>query len=418
MKACLFLLATLSFSLISFGQSNERDTRKEVIITVSNPLKRSRENVMIFIPNESLRGKFELNSASFVVLENGKAVAADFVNDHQRKGIVFIIDNLGAAAVKTFVLSGGPNTTAFTKRTQAELSHRTGGTWKNREYIGGKFQNVKFIRVPPEHKDHSWFIRYEGPGWESDKVGYRFYLDQRNATDVFGKLNSDMTLQLVGQDNFDSYHELQPWGMDVMKVGKSLGIGSIGAIDKNGSVARVEKTDSVTCAISANGNVYSSIETNYYGWAVGQQKTNLKSGISIHAGTRLSHQELELDEAFADLCTGIVKDTTAVLIRNSGSKNAYGFLATYGKQSLNNDELGLVVFFKPESFQGFTADEFSNIVRLKTLQNKIDYYFGAAWVREPGGIRDEKAFREYLQQTAEELANPVLIRIGVDAALR
>ena len=122
------------------------------------------------------------------------------------------------------------------------------GKFENREYIGGAFKNVDFLRVPPEHKDHSWFIRYEGPGWESDKVGYRFYLDQRNATDVFGKKIPDMVLQNVGLDGFDSYHNLQPWGMDVMKVGKSLGVGSIGSV-VNGGAVRVEKTDSVNCRI-------------------------------------------------------------------------------------------------------------------------------------------------------------------------
>jgi hypothetical protein len=412
MKVCLILLATFCLYFVSHAQSTGKNARKEAQISISNPLNRARENVMVFIPEEQLKSNFEFNSMSFVVLENGKPIAADFVNDHQRKGVVFVVDKLGAGAEKTFVINTSKSTTAFTKKTQAELSHRTGGAWKNREYIGGTFRNVKHLRVPPEHKDHSWFIRYEGPGWESDKVGYRFYLDQRNATDVFGKLNSGMVLQNVGQDNFDSYHELQPWGMDIMKVGKSLGIGSIGAIDKNGAVARVEKTDSVNCAIAMNGNIYSSIETNYKGWSVGQQKTDLRSLISIHGGTRLTHQELNLGGAFAGLCTGIVKDTSAILIRESGSKKAYGFIATYGKQSLNNDELGLVVFFKPENFLEFTADDFSNIVKLKTIQNKVDYYFAAAWVREPGGIVDEKAFREYIQQTAEELANPILVKVS------
>ena len=181
----------------------------------------------------------------------------------------------------------------YKKLTQAELSYKTGGEWKNREYLGGAFKNVEYLRVPPEHKDHSWFIRYEGPGWESDKVGYRFYLDQRNATDVFGKKTSEPVLQQVGLEDFETYHHMQPWGMDVMKVGSSLGIGSIGAI-VNGSAIRVEKTDSVTCRIPENGNVYSSILTQYYGWKIGSKKHDVQSHISIHAGTRLTHQVLTI----------------------------------------------------------------------------------------------------------------------------
>lgn len=39
-------------------------------------------------------------------------------------------------------------------------------------------------------RDHAYYIKYERPGLESDKVGYRFYFDQRNAIDVFGKKTS------------------------------------------------------------------------------------------------------------------------------------------------------------------------------------------------------------------------------------
>jgi len=81
----------------------------------------------------------------------------------------------------------GNKTREYPKRTQAEISIKVGGEFVNRKYEGGAFQNIQFLRVPPEHTDHSNFIRYEGPGWESDIVGYRFYLDWRNAIDIFGK---------------------------------------------------------------------------------------------------------------------------------------------------------------------------------------------------------------------------------------
>jgi len=101
--------------------------------------------------------------------------------------------------------------------------------------------------------------------------------------------------------------------MDVMKVGKSLGIGSIGAM-ANGKITRVEMTDSVTSRITENGNVYSSILTNYYGWKIGEKKHNLQSRITIHAGTRLTHQFLTLTNNPENICTGIVKDKKAVLL--------------------------------------------------------------------------------------------------------
>src|SRR5699024_10733179 len=115
-------------------------------------------------------------------------------NEKDQRGIAFVIDELAANADITYTIrfnKEGEQTHNYKKRTQAELSIKKGGKFENREYIGGKFENVDSLRVPDEHTDHSWFIRYEGPGWESDKVGYRFYLDWRNATDVFGKTTEE-----------------------------------------------------------------------------------------------------------------------------------------------------------------------------------------------------------------------------------
>jgi hypothetical protein len=395
-----------------YSQSPEKLYPNSIKVSVTNPLKTARENVLVTVSQEQMgKAAKGFNFNSFVVFDGTKEIPSQQIKGRK---IGFVLPSLAAGESRALTIRFNPKGETkhnYTKRTQAELSHKTGGEWKNREYIGGAFKNVEYLRVPPEHKDHSWFIRYEGPGWESDKVGYRFYLDQRNATDLFGKKTSDMVMQQVGQDGFDSYHELQPWGMDVMKVGKTLGLGSIGAVLNNAAI-RVEKTDSVSCRISDNGTEYSSITTNYYGWKIGEEKVNLQSVISIHAGTRLSHQELTLNKEVDHLCTGLVKDKLADMWKDKGDETHFGYLATYGKQSLNNDELGLVVFFDPKSFKGFTEDEFSHIVALKTGGKKLDYYFLGAWVLEPGGITSKEQFESYVKQVAEELANPVRVQLS------
>ncbi|HYF70736.1 MAG TPA: DUF4861 domain-containing protein [Ohtaekwangia sp.] len=407
---CLILSVTVAES-----QSLEKEFPLSLTLEVTNPIDVAREHVMVIVPEEQIRKRnSDFNPNGFVVVDGEKEIASQFNrNDSQAKGIVFVLDKMYANEKRNVLIRYNPKaniTREYTKRTQAELSHRTGGKWVNREYLDGEFKNVDFLQVPPEHKDHSWFIRYEGPGWESDKVGYRFYLDQRNATDVFGKKTSDMILQQVGQDGFDSYHNMQPWGMDVMKVGNSLGIGSI-AVLQNGSAIRVEETDSVTCAIAENGPVYSSVVTDYYGWKHAAAKISLKSTLMIHAGSRLTHQVLNITGKADQLCTGIGKDKLATVSSSKGDKTRFGYLATYGKQSLNNDGLGVSVFFAPDDVIAFTEDAHSHIVNLRAVNGKVHYYFLAAWALEPGGIENEKQFKDYLNQVALELANPVRIKI-------
>jgi len=407
---------TLSISICLFfnlveAQSLSDAFPKTFTITISNPLTVQREEVMVNISDDQLKklaGNF--NPSAFVVLDGKTEIASQYNQyDKANGGIVFVVSKMNPKETRAITVRyavKGVNKRSYDKRTQAELSHKVGGKFVNREYVGGEFKNVDYLRVPPEHKDHSWFIRYEGPGWESDKVGYRFYLDQRNASDVFGKKTTDMVLQNVGLDGFDSYHELQPWGMDVMKVGKSLGIGSIGAITGR-HVIRVEKTDSLTSSILENGPVYSSISTNYYGWQIGNKKINVESLISIHAGTRLTHEQLTITGDYDSLCTGIVKDKLAMLYSDKGDAQHWGYLATYGKQSLNNDQLGLAVFFKPQQVLEFTTDEFSHVVALKPENHHLEYYFLAAWQLEPNGITTEAEFINYIKRVAHELGAPV-----------
>jgi hypothetical protein len=412
-KQLLFLLL-IPFCQGVHAQTLENVFPKALSLTVTNPSDKKKESALVFISNEQL-AKLDknFNAKAFVIMVDGKEIASQYnYGDADYAGVVFVMDSMNARKSYNVTIRHNPSgsiTRNYVKRTQAELSHKVGGKFENREYLGGEFKNVDFLRVPVEHKDHSWFIRYEGPGWESDKVGYRFYLDWRNATDVFGKTTSAMVLQHVGLDGFDSYHEKQPWGMDVMKVGKSLGLGSLG-IFTNGHAVRVEKTDSSDCRVTENGVVFSSLLTNYYGWHVDAAKFNLKSRLTIHAGSRLTHQLITITGNPENLCTGIVKDKAAKLFTSKGDAQHFGYIATYGKQSLNNDNLGLVVFFRSNDHLAFAEDEFSNVVTLKPVHGNLEYYFLAAWEGEEQGIKDELQFINYITEVSQTLANPLVIQ--------
>ncbi|HMQ62883.1 MAG TPA: DUF4861 family protein, partial [Flavilitoribacter sp.] len=228
----LFILALGLLGACNQG-SNSATSTDAISLTVKNPADFARKDVLLKVDISRIAAKHPGFDGQGFRLTSGADLPFQ-LNDLDADGapdeIAFLAD-LAPNEEKTvsFVpLGEGESLPEFKKRTQAELSHKTGGKWEDRKYIGGDFQNVQSLRVPPEHTDHSFFIRYEGPGWESDKVGYRFYLDWRNATDIFGKKTEDMVLQRVGLDGFDSYHEPGEWGMDILKVGPSLGIGTPG----------------------------------------------------------------------------------------------------------------------------------------------------------------------------------------------
>ena len=216
-----------------------------------------------------------------------------------------------------------------------------------------------------------------------------------------------MSLQRVGLDGFDSYHEPAPWGQDIFKVGASLGVGSI-ALWADGKVNMVSKTDSVTCRIVLNGAVESMVETNYYGWQVGDKKCDLRSQLSIYAGSRLTKNSLHLTGDTAALCTGIVKHPGVVLMTTDNS-SGWTYLASWGLQSLANDSLGIAVLVNTKDMQKITADTTNLIAVLKTADKEVDYYLLAAWEKEPGGVTTKEQFKAYLDKQVEELNNPVKV---------
>ena len=54
-------------------------------------------------------------------------------------------------------------------------------------------------------------------------------------------------------------------------------------------------------------------------------------------------------------------------------------------------------------------DQLNHVVVLKPDQNKVTYYFAAAWEQEPNGIKSKSEFQKYLEQSVNELNNPVKI---------
>ena len=385
-------------------------------VSVENAASMNRKDAAVVMNLDDIQAKYpDFNANAFIVLSDDNELASQSIdadNNGMPDEIIFVTDFVSGERKSLTIryAKSGAMERGYPKRTQAELSHKFGGEFVGSEYKGGEFKNVKFLRVPPGFNDHSWYIRYEGPGWESDKVGYRFYLDWRNAIDIWGKKIPDMVLQNVGLDGFDSYHEMSDWGMDILKVGESLGIGSIAMWDQ-GKANRVSATDSVICYIVANGPVYSQIQTKYFGWKIGDQKYDLVSDLSITAGSRLTKHSLTISDSPANLCTGIVKLPETKLINKSDEESEWAYLATYGKQSLAEDSLGMAVLYKNLDLIELTEDSLNHVVILKPNDGKLEYYFLAAWEKEPSGIRSEAEFAQYLDRLIDDLNSPLKVNL-------
>jgi len=367
----------------------------------------------------------EANTAGKLAVTLGSSVvpfqAIDTDSDGENDGIVVAIDldAEGKTSIE-FVEDAASSKMVFTKQTQAEISHKEGGEWKPhtktegfQEYVGGSFKNVSKLTPPDHYTDHSNWIRYEGPGIESDKVGYRIYLDWRNGYDIFGKSVAEPVLQKVGQDGYESYHHKQAWGMDILKVGSSLGAGGFGFWDGK-KIHNIGKSKSRTATITNNGSIYSSVKINYLQTEVGGKMLDITSNLSMVAGSRLVHNQIKLSDSLPNLAIGIVKHKNTEFLQGPTNipGDTFTYIGSWGKQSLNDDHLGMAVIYRPRNMNEIVNDPKSYAVTLRPRGEEMEYYFVAAWEGEHGtGITSKEAFVAYLEQEIEKLTIPARVRL-------
>lgn len=325
------------------------------------------------------------------------------------KNLIYIIAMVAlmAAACTQQKTKQSETTAPAEQKTQAYLGLKEGGEWvwvtkssgkEQWEYQGGEFKSVESLKMDEKHTDHSFDIQMEGPVWESDKVGYRLYLDWRNATDIFGKKTTDLVLQGVGLDGFDSYHEVSDWGVDVLKVGESLGIGSLAFWDGEKAI-RVEKTDSIISSVQ-NSPEKSTVIVDYYGWEINKIKTDIHTTLEIEPGSYLTKYSIELSEELPNLATGIVilPDTQEDLF---DVNEDWSCLATFGVQTLQTDKLGMSVIFRKDQMLQETSDKLSHVIVLKPENKKLTYYFAAAWQQDASGVQSMEDFQNLLKSQLE-----------------
>lgn len=286
----------------------------------------------------------------------------------------------------------------------AELSVKEGGKWEGNKYIGGTFKNIQELTIPASHTDHSSYIRYEGIGLENNQIGYRLYLDWRNATDIFGKKVNTLVLPEVGQDGFESYHHDAPWGQDLLKSGRTIGIGSYGRYDEQNDFIETFKIVKSTSVKVVNEKDQSYAAIDYTGWKTWGDAIDIQSKLTIFNKDRFVKVDLNLSNTLSGLCTGIVAIKNIPLKQGISKNKKWAYIATYGQQTLakKEDNLGMAVFYPLENFDRYVQTKSTHTVVFKKTKS-VSYYFLGAWSREPNGLTTEESFYQYLDKKLEIL---------------
>jgi len=281
----------------------------EVKLQVSNPMEEKRSDAIILISRGEIYRWLEIPADKLPVLsdQQGEYIPcqADDVDGDGKWDELFSLYNFEKSAQKEVVIKFvSPDAyPEFPVRTNLHLGDATDNYKKldRAERLEGvSYHNYSGLTEAA--------FQMEGPAWENDLVGFRNYLDQRNGMDIFGKTTSAMVLDNVGKKGEPSYHEPAEWGMDVLKVGTSLGAGAIGYMYKD-SIYRVGDNGSGKYEVVFRGSQRSRFKFDFTNWKMDDQVLDVSHQIEIAAGRRFYQGMVTYAGSQEDLnlVVGIVK---------------------------------------------------------------------------------------------------------------
>jgi hypothetical protein len=411
---------TLILNLVLLGQAM---AQQQLSLQLVNPLEIPRADELIIIERASLEKHAGAIATGFVpIIKNAEGIMQpsqcdDLNKDGEWDEFVFLC-SLDAKGKATFTLSiiESNKMPAFTQRAHVRMRKKledgTFGKPLTEETMPSKLQANNFNKNPIP------LYQTEGPAWENDKVAFRLYFDVRNAKDIFGKTASNMMMDSIGLLR-DNYHQQAPWGMDILKVGTSLGAGALAfgvkTKTKKDSLVRLggDIPGKVTYRCISDGPIRALFELRYENCSYHGKSFSVAERISIAAGTYNYESQVSMKgDAVSGIATGIVNLKTEKYSMETIS--GVTMLSTFGKQSENNDNLGMAILTKekkatmiemPESGKGITQ----TYALLLGMNSTFRFYSG--WEVSDKRFSSQEGFQTYLQEEAARWQRPIVLQM-------
>lgn len=262
------------------------------------------------------------------------------------------------------------------------------------------FQAIQEEVRPTDHikmQTGNYLYQAEGPIWENELVGFRLYFDERNGMDIFGKQQPEIAGREIGVRG--NYHELQTWGMDVLKVGSSLGAGALGIV-LNDTLKHLGDAEKETFKILENGPLMSSFKIEYEN--LNQlEGSKIIRNIFIFKGLAgyIAENTISSDYTEASLATGIVNlHSDSLMVQK---ENGYVLLTTHGPQAELDKYLGMGLVITEDQLVAYDTAPKEGAPVTNTyyaiLDNKneaVSYLFLAGWELQDAQNTDVDYFNE------------------------
>lgn len=403
---------TVNFFLILFSIILSSYTNHSLTLTLVNPINIDRlDEPLVFNRKdlEKVLGNIPENKIPAFKNEQDKLIPIQ-LDDMDQDGQwdeLFMLINFSAKESKDLSVK------LMNKSDFPEIKPRTNIRFASATPPHDELSNVQRLKSTDNASSSNAF-QMEGPAWENEMVAFRNYFDARNGIDIYGKRTPEMILDLVGI-NGQNYHKLDYWGMDILRVGNSLGAGAI-ALKIGDKIHRIDSANESSFRIITEGSLRSVITLNFKGWKVEDRNYDIEHQISIWGGARYYQSQIFVQGLQGDesLVTGIVNINSDSMYILEGDR-LYTGIYTHDNQAYDGEKLGMGLLYEMDQFQGtITApDRGDGIIQtyMVTLaiqpKSVTSFYFYVGWELEEPNFNQKEAFEEYLQKEAKRHSYPI-----------
>ena len=413
--------------LLFMGCKSEQNEEK-LTITLTNNSNTELFDKAVTIKRDIIEEPNDINL--YPLLINQKDTIPSQVNDLDGDGKwdeLFLVTHFSANEEKAIQLQWVKEAPQFPIRTSVRFGKRE---TKNEPVHPAMEETLLANQV---HKKLG-FEKYQtdGPTWENDKVGFRYYLDGRNAKDVFGKKTPAITPEDVGINSEgaveDNYHVMHDWGRDIFPVGNSVGLGGFAllvdndvdrlGITANDTLNNVEKT---TFKIVSEGPENSVLRYNYYNWEASGNLYQVEETTSIWPGMYGYKNTVSIDGLKGNelLLVGLSN------INNQKPMNEVevgNWVCLVQHDSLTYDRqwvMGTAIIVPKKGYKGYIEapkeGQLTNsyLAKLEVENNQpISYYAIAGWeLSADKNFKDPVYFNNYVTNLADQLSAEITIEI-------
>ncbi|GAB3537673.1 hypothetical protein GCM10027443_31100 [Pontibacter brevis] len=412
-------------------QSDTEDQTQEIVLTNQSAV--ALTDKAIAVKRDKLSNIPEGDMYPLLLTQAGDTVAAqldDLDGDNAWDELFFVTD-LPANGEQTLQLSWVNEQPNYTTRTSVRFGKRTSADTP----VEPQISDVSYANQLPKSAGYGYQpYQTDGPMWENDKVGFRHYLDGRNAKDLFGKKVSSMSPETVGVNAAgaveDNYHVMEDWGRDIMAVGSSVGIGGIAlmigdtpyrlGVTVSDTINNVESTN---FDILTEGPVRSMMQLRYNNWKPdGTDRTyTVEEQPTIWPGMYAYRNTAKVSGLQGDetLLIGMNNLDPTDSVAEINVDDEWVVLLTHDRETYNNEwMLGLALILPKAAYQGYMEAPASgklaqaHFAKMKPQENQpITYYAVGGWEVSDAAFKDSASFRNYVQDLTRQLAAEVDVQV-------